>query len=94
MADLVDVADLINAVSRLENKLDAVLNKLDEKNTDQTIGDWLPEAVVMRLTGLSKSTLFRLRTECKLTSSTLKTKKVFYRKGDLVKLLNKNEAEK
>ena len=91
---MTDVADLITAVSRLENKLEAVLNRLDEKNTEQAIGDWLPESVVMRLTGLSKSTLFRLRNECKLTSSTLKTKKVFYRKSDLVKLLDKNETEK
>jgi hypothetical protein len=90
---MVDVADLITAVSRLENKLDAILNKLDEKNPDEAIGDWLPEIVVMRLTGLSRSTLFRLRNECLLTSSTLKSKKVFYRKSDLEKLLNKNEGK-
>ena len=79
-------------LSNLEKKLNTILSKLDEKNTDVAIGDWIPELSAIRMTGLSRSTLFRLRNENALTSSTLKNKKVFYRKSDLEKLLNKNEV--
>jgi hypothetical protein len=77
----------------LEAKMDLILDKIQESEDTPPIGDWISEKSAMRLTGLSRTSLFRLRNANKLTSSKLKEKRIFYRKSDLERLLNKNEGE-
>ena len=50
------------------------------------IEDWITEKEAIRITGLCRSTLLRLRKEGELTSSTLSGKQNFYRLSDIKKL--------
>lgn len=85
---------ILEKLSGIEEKLDAISNKIDYKETDQTIGEWISEKQAIKLTGLSRSTLYRLRKDDEVSSSKLKEKKNYYRKSDMNRLLNKNESKK
>ena len=70
--------DLIEQLSEGQNKLD----------------DWIPEKEAIRISGLCRSTLLRLRKQGDLTSSTLSGKQNFYRLSDFNKLLKINEQKR
>jgi len=59
--------------------------------TNKELDDWIDERSTQQITGLKKSTLYKLRKLGKITSSRLGKPKVFYRKSDITKLLNENE---
>lgn len=89
-------------ISNLDKKLDAIgvyINSLNiylEQLTSEkeNIGEWISENEAKRLTGLSKSTLLKLRKEGRIRSSTLSGKKIFYRRSDFNNLLDKNEQKR
>ena len=55
------------------------------------VEDWINETDAMKISGLSRGTLLKLRKEGKLSSSTLSGKQNFYRISDFKKLLDLNE---
>ena len=57
----------------------------------QSIGDWMNEKLTMNITGLGKTKLYELRNTGKVRSSSLTERKLFYRRSDLERLLNKNQ---
>jgi len=61
---------------------------------DAKIDDWITEKEAIRITGLCRSTLLKLRKEGELTSSTLSGKENFYRLSDIKKLLDLNETKR
>lgn len=76
-------------LNRIEQKIDDLNSRAF--NRSESLDDWIDETTVRHLTGLGKSTLYKLRQAGKLTSSRFGERKVFYRKSDLKKLLDKNE---
>ena len=89
-------------ISNLRETLDAIqasianLNNYLEQLTSkkENIGDWISEGEVKKITGLSRSTLLKLRKEGQVSSSTLSGKQNFYRLSDFSKLLNQNEQNR
>ncbi len=74
------------------NYLKDIIEKLvDGQNK---IEDWITEKEAVRITGLCRTTLLRLRKEGELTSSTLSGKQNFYRLSDIKKLLDLNETKR
>jgi hypothetical protein len=61
------------------------------KADECSIGDWIPEDEVLRISQLGKTTLYNLRKEGALSFSTISGRGVFYRKSDLIKILDGNE---
>ena len=53
--------------------------------------DWVDLKTAMKITGLSKSTLYHLRKQNKISQSSITGKDVFLRRSDLVSLLNERE---
>ena len=74
------------------NTIADMLLKLQKEKA--TFGDWVSEKEAIKATGLSRSTLLKLRNEGKVTSSTISGKQNYYRLSDFKKLLDKNEFEK
>ena len=85
---------IFEKLSVMEEMIVALSKKIDDKESDETIGEWISEKQAIKLTGLSRSTLYRLRKNDDITSSSLKEKKNFYRKSDINRLLDKNESKK
>ncbi len=79
-------------IKTLEKKIDD-LYKIIEKfiAEKQSIGDWMNEELTMNITGLGKTKLYELRNTGKVRSSSLTERKLFYRRSDLERLLNKNQ---
>lgn len=85
--------DLNNSFQSTLLMLQQKLSVLEEiLLSNQSVGDWIDEETAKRLTGLGKSTLYKLRKEGKITSSRLSKRKVFYRLSDLSRLLDENET--
>lgn len=57
---------------------------------EESIGEWLSEDRIMKITGLGKTSLYKLRKECKVSYSTIMGKGVFYKLADFERLLKKN----
>ena len=84
------------------NKLDSLhatveyLKELLEKmiTTDTKIDDWITEKEAMRISGLSRTTLSRLRKTGELTSSSIAGKHLYYRYSDFKKILDRNEENR
>lgn len=85
---------LINE-SKLDSLQAAVINlkELVEQliTSQHKIEDWINETDAMKISGLSRGTLLKLRKKGKLSSSTLSGKQNFYRISDFKKLLDLNE---
>jgi len=77
---------------KVDNLTSMLQNLLSESKAIGT--DWISEQRVFSLTGLSRSSLFYLRREGKLTSSSIGKKAVFYRLSDIERLLNENEMNR
>lgn len=79
-------------IRALEKKIDelyAIIEKFIAEK--QSIGDWMNEKLTMNITGLGKTKLYELRNTGKVRSSSLTERKLFYRRSDLERLLNKNQ---
>jgi len=79
-------------IKALEKKIDelyAIIEKFIAEK--QSIGDWMNEKLTMNITGLGKTKLYELRNSGKVRSSSLTERKLFYRRSDLERLLNKNQ---
>ena len=82
-------------IKALEKKIDelyAIIEKFIAEK--QSIGDWMNEKLTMNITGLGKTKLYELRNTGKVRSSSLTERKLFYRRSDLERLLNKNQKWK
>ena len=86
---------ILNNDSKLDSLQAAViyLKELVEQliTKQNKIDDWVNEKEAMKITGLSKGTLLKLRKDGRITSSTLSGKQNFYKISDFKKLLEQNE---
>lgn len=55
------------------------------------LDDWVDLKTAMQISGLKKSTLYKLRKQHKISHSSIAGKHVFLRRSDLVTLLNEHE---
>ena len=79
-------------IKALEKKIDDLYNVIEKFIAEkQSIGDWMNEKLTMNITGLGKTKLYELRNTGKVRSSSLTERKLFYRRSDLERLLNKNQ---
>lgn len=82
-------------IKALENLLHRIDVKIERALTENaSIGGWLKEEDVIRITGLGKTSLYNLRRKNKITSSSIAQRGVFYRLSDFEKLLNRNEQKR
>lgn len=84
-----ELAEMLKALQVSVNKNTEMLEKLVKGNLK--FDDWITEAQAQKVSGLSRSTLLKLRKEGKLTVSTLSGKQNFYRMSDLQRLIDNNE---
>lgn len=86
---------ILNNDSTLDSLQAAViyLKELVEQliTSQHKIEDWVNEKEAMKITGLSRGTLLKLRKDGRITSSTISGKQNFYRISDFKKLLDLNE---
>lgn len=78
------IAHIHEHIQKMSEQLTAIA---DSKALD----DWIPQKQAEHITGLSKSTLYNLRQQDKLTYASFTGKEVFYRRSDLVRYLDKQE---
>ncbi len=79
-------------IKALEKKIDELYVIIEKVIAEkQSIGDWMNEKLTMNITGLGKTKLYELRNTGKVRSSSLTERKLFYRRSDLERLLNKNQ---
>ena len=94
MPSEVDISALEIKLAEMQAKIDATYDLLLEQSiADQSLGDWIPQHLATKLSGLKRSSLLALRKAGKLTSSTISAKGVFYRRSDFERLLNENELK-
>lgn len=85
---------LITKLDTLQESVNIIAETLQKMQRDKiALGGWVSEKETMTITGLSRSTLLKLRRDRKLGCSTLSGKQLFYRLSDFKKLLDKNEFE-
>ncbi|MBL7889709.1 MAG: hypothetical protein JNL24_09155 [Bacteroidia bacterium] len=60
-------------------------------NERNAIGEWVDEETAMRVTGLSKSSLYELRKANRISYSTISGRPKHYRLKDFENILNENE---
>ena len=85
------VVEKINTLQASVNIVAEMLLKMQKERI--SFGEWVSEKEIIAITGLSRSTLLKLRNEGKISSSTISGKRPYYRLSDLKALLNKNEQE-
>lgn len=88
--------DTRESIDERLSALEQLLNELNKKVNclliaQDYMGGWIKQEDIMKLTGLGKTTLYKLRKDNEITSSTIAERGVFYRLSDFEKLLNKNE---
>ncbi len=89
------ILDTTSKLDSLQATVDYLKELLEKMMTrDAKIDDWITEKEAIRITGLCRSTLLKLRKEGELTSSTLSGKQNFYRLSDIKKLLDLNETKR
>lgn len=88
-----DGGKLISTIDHLNLQLQQLQEVLIELKQNQIspIGDWIDEHAARKLTGLSTSTLRRLRVAGKIKSSFLSDRNIYYKLSDFKKLLDKNQ---
>ena len=89
-----EIDKIFEKLSGIEKMLRELSEKIDDMETDVPIGDWISEKQAKKITGLSRSSLYRLRKTNQITSSSLQEKKPLYRITDLLRLINVNETKK
>jgi len=75
----------------LNNSLAELRHLLSGLVASNGLEDWVDLNTAMQMTGLKKSTLYKMRKENKISHSSISGKHVFLRKSDLVSLLNEHE---
>lgn len=80
-------------LEKMEAMLDAVVTEISQQQSN-SIGDWVDEKTIKRITGLGKTTLYQLRKENKISYSTIAGKSVFYRISDFENILRQNELNR
>lgn len=87
--------DQVNKFEMLQIELSYLKDLMEQLiEAHNKIEDWITEKEAIRISGLSRSTLLKLRKEGQLTSSTLSGKQNFYRISDFKKLLDINEQKR
>ena len=85
------VVEKLNTLQASINIVAEMLLKMQKERV--SFGEWASEKEVMEITGLSRSTLLKLRKAGKVRSSTISGKQPYYILSDFKKLLDKNEQE-
>jgi hypothetical protein len=75
----------------LHSSIEEVRGLLVDIAASKGLDDWIPQRDAEKLTGLSKSSLYNLRQRGDITYSTFTDKKIFYRRSDLIRYLDKRE---
>lgn len=75
----------------LSRTIEEMYGLLQDIASSKALDDWIPQAEAERLTGLSKTTLHLLRSKGEITYSRFADRKVFYRRSDLVRYLDRRE---
>lgn len=87
--------DQVNKFEMLQIELSYLKDLMEQLiEAHNKIEDWITEKEAIRISGLSRGTLLKLRKEGQLTSSTLSGKQNFYRISDFKKLLDINEQKR
>lgn len=82
-------------MEQLHQDIERLLYLMEEiQNERISMGDWVSEEQIKKITGLGKTTLYNLRTSGVVSSSTISGKGVFYRRSDFERLLNENEKKR
>jgi predicted DNA-binding transcriptional regulator AlpA len=87
---------IINQLGNLQDLTEQLATKVEmlRLSREHSIGDWLPEREVLRITGLGRTTLYNLRNDGKISSSTISGKGLWYRMTDIEKIINANEQNR
>lgn len=81
--------DKLNALSVKVEKVQALVEKLlSEKDK---VAGYLTQDEAEKLTGLSYSTIYKLRKSGDLPSTSFGTRDIYYKRSDIEELLKKNE---
>lgn len=95
MLNHVQKTDQDNSFEKIQTEISALKNLIEQLMESQIkIEDWITEKEAIRLSGLSRGTLLKLRKAGDLSSSTLSGKQNFYRIKDFKKLLEINEQKR
>jgi excisionase family DNA binding protein len=83
--------DKFNELNAKIDKLQALVEKLlSEKNN---IAGYLTQQETEKLTGLSYSTIYKLRKSGELPFTSFGTRDIYYKRSDIEELLKKNEKQ-
>ncbi|MHB8261883.1 MAG: hypothetical protein ACYDCN_13700 [Bacteroidia bacterium] len=89
-----NIEELVNKINDLQETLNTMADviKKMERNT-MAFGDWISEEEVLKMpnVSISRSRLWELRKQGRVSSSSLNGKQLFYRLSDFKKLLDENE---
>jgi len=88
------IESLTKDVKDLKNLVLDLTSYLQEEQDNMLLGDWVSSKRIMKLTGLSTSSLYRLRKTGKVRSSFIVGKGMFYMSIDFKKLLDANHRLK
>ena len=79
----------MDEIQDLKNLVQEMVSIIQD-NQSPVLGDWIPQSVTLKCTGLSKSTLYRLRKSGVIRASYLSDTRagLFYRASDLQNLSN------
>lgn len=77
-------------VHELKGLVVGMLEMIKDNQSLNPLGEWISEADAQRITGLSASSLLRLRKAGKVRASFLSQRHIFYRIDDIQLLLEKN----
>lgn len=87
-----DICDMFEV---LQTELSELKNLVEQLVRDNNrIDGWITEVEAIGISGLSRGTLFKLRKQGVISSSTLSGKQNFYRLSDFKKLLELNEQKR
>ncbi|MGE0568086.1 MAG: hypothetical protein AB7O73_09060 [Bacteroidia bacterium] len=86
----ITIAQLQSEIRQLNDRI----SELVLQSRVEALSGWVTEECVIKLTGLSKSSLYRLRKKGEVRSSFFVDKGYFYKLDDFGKLLDKNHRRK
>lgn len=83
----------VNRIENLVEQIAKILDRIEEiclLSETNSIGDWIEEKHLQRLTGISNSSLYRLRKSGSVLFSTITPRLIMYNKKSLIKFIEKN----
>jgi len=76
----------------MEMKIDKLTPLIERMLAErESLDDWITQEQAMKLTGLGRTKLYEMRKQGLLSASTISGKETFYRRSDLIGILNRNE---